>query len=192
MLILPACRPATEAPVEAEAPPAAETEPAATAMDTFIFGRGADSIQLDPVLVTDGKSFRVTGQVFNSLHAFEQGAPDPVPSLAEKCTRNADSSVWDCKLRGGVKFHDGTDFNADAVAFNLERWRSLDNPYHVPSEVFECEESTWGGFDDSSLDAGLLVTNDPFAVAHLDQEGALHLPEGPGCGVKLVNKNLTY
>jgi L-alanine-DL-glutamate epimerase-like enolase superfamily enzyme len=41
------------------------------------------------------------------------------------------------------------------------------------------------------LDAGLLVTNDPFAGAHLDQEGALHLPEGPGCGVKLVNKNFT-
>lgn len=41
------------------------------------------------------------------------------------------------------------------------------------------------------LDAGLLVTNDPFAGAHLDQEGALHLPEGPGCGVKLVNKALT-
>jgi peptide/nickel transport system substrate-binding protein len=151
MLILSACGPATETPVETEAPPAAETEPAAPAKDTFIFGRGADSVQLDPILVTDGESFRVTGQVLDSLYAFEQGTTNPVPSLAEKCTPNADSSVWDCKLREGVKFHDGTDFNADAVIFNFERWRFTDNPYHFPSQVFEYYEAMWGGFDDASL-----------------------------------------
>ena len=118
--------------------------------DTFIFGRGADSVQLDPALVTDGESFRVTGQVLDSLYAFELGTTNPVPSLAE-CTPNEDASVWACKLREGVKFHDGTDFNADAVIFNFERWRFTDHPYHFPSQVFEYYEAMWGGFDDASI-----------------------------------------
>jgi len=70
--------------------------------------------------------------------------------LAE-CTPNEDASVWACKLREGVKFHDGTDFNADAVIFNFERWRFTDHPYHFPSQVFEYYEAMWGGFDDDSI-----------------------------------------
>lgn len=147
-MLLSSCAAPTAAPTETvvktEEP--SETE---VVKDTFIFGRGADSVQLDPALVTDGESFRVTGQVLDSLYAFEQGTTNPVPSLAE-CTPNEDASVWTCKLREGVKFHDGTDFNADAVIFNFERWRFTDNPYHFPSQVFEYYEAMWGGFDDAS------------------------------------------
>ena len=148
-MLLSACAAPTAAPTET----AVKTEePSETEVvkDTFIFGRGADSVQLDPALVTDGESFRVTGQVLDSLYAFEQGTTNPVPSLAE-CTPNEDASVWACKLREGVKFHDGTDFNADAVIFNFERWRFTDNPYHFPSQVFEYYEAMWGGFDDASI-----------------------------------------
>ena len=140
---------APEAPVETVVEPEVPVE-TEVSKDTFIFGRGADSVQLDPALVTDGESFRVTGQVLDSLYAFEQGTTNPVPSLAE-CTPNEDASVWPCKLREGVKIHDGTDFNADAVIFNFERWRFTDNPYHFPSQVFEYYEAMWGGFDDASI-----------------------------------------
>lgn len=162
-MLLSACAAPAEAPadvpaeteVEPEAPEETVEEPEEPAetevvKDSFIFGRGADSVQLDPALVTDGESFRVTGQVLDSLYAFEQGTTNPVPSLAE-CTPNEDASVWACKLREGVKFHDGTDFNADAVIFNFERWRFTDNPYHYPSQVFEYYEAMWGGFDDASI-----------------------------------------
>ena len=131
----------TQAPTETESP--------VSAKDTFIFGRGGDSVQLDPILVTDGESFRVTGQILDSLYKFEQGTTNPVPALAE-CTPNENASVWTCKLREGVKFHDGTDFNADAVIFNFERWRFTDHPFHFPSQVFEYYEAMWGGFDDQS------------------------------------------
>jgi len=131
----------TEAPAETEAP--------VSQKDTFIFGRGGDSVQLDPILVTDGESFRVTGQILDSLYKFEQGTTNPVPALAE-CTANEDASVWTCKLREGIKFHDGTDFNADAVIFNFERWRFTDHPFHFPSQVFEYYEAMWGGFDENS------------------------------------------
>jgi peptide/nickel transport system substrate-binding protein len=117
---------------------------------TFIFGRGGDSVQLDPAIVTDGESFRVTGQCLEPLYQYEPGSTNPIPALATGCTPNEDGTEWTCELRQGVKFHDGTDFNADAVIFNFERWRFTDNPYHFESQVFEYYEYMWGGFDDAS------------------------------------------
>ena len=119
--------------------------------DTFVFGRGGDSVGLDPAIVTDGESFRVTGQVLEPLFQYEEGSTKPVPALAESCTANDTSTEWTCVLRQGVKFHDGTDFNADAVIFNYDRWRVTDSPYHYDSQVFEYYEYMWGGFDDTSI-----------------------------------------
>jgi len=118
---------------------------------TFIFGRGGDSVQLDPAIVTDGESFRVTGQCLEALYQYEPGSTKAIPALATECTPNAASTEWTCKLRQGVKFHDGTDFNADAVIFNFERWRFTTNPYHFESQVFEYYEYMWFGFDDDSV-----------------------------------------
>lgn len=118
---------------------------------TFIFGRGGDSIQLDPAIVTDGESFRVTGQCLEPLYQYEPGSTLPIPALATDCTANQESTEWTCELREGVKFHDGTDFNADAVIFNFERWRFTDHPYHFDSQVFEYYEYMFNGFDDDSM-----------------------------------------
>ena len=43
------------------------------------------------------------------------------PRLAESWTHSDDYKVWTFKLRPGVKFHDGTPFNAQAVAWNYAR-----------------------------------------------------------------------
>ncbi|HSJ58436.1 MAG TPA: ABC transporter substrate-binding protein, partial [Anaerolineae bacterium] len=137
----------TQAPAE-EPTTAAEPAPGG---GTFIFGRGGDSVQLDPAIVTDSESFRVTGQCLEPLYQYEQGSTTPVPALATECTPNEDSTEWTCTLREGVQFHDGTPFNADAVIFNFERWRFTDNPYHFESQVFEYYEYMWGGFDDASM-----------------------------------------
>jgi peptide/nickel transport system substrate-binding protein len=119
--------------------------------DTFIFGRGGDSVQLDPAIVTDGESFRVTGQILEPLYQYEPGSTTPIPALAEECVPNDAATEWTCTLRQGVTFHDGTEFNADAVVFNFDRWRFTDNPYHFESQVFEYYEYMWGGFDDASI-----------------------------------------
>src|SRR3990170_3768957 len=148
----------TEEPVVTEEP--VMTEEAAQGPVTFIFGRGADSVQLDPAIVTDGESFRVTGQVLEPLYQYEHGTTVPVPALATGCTPNADATVWECKLREGVKFHDGTDFNADAVVFNFERWRFTDNPLYFESQVFEYYEAQFGGFDDASIITSVEAVDD--------------------------------
>lgn len=127
-----------------------ETEAPAAEEKVFIFGRGGDTVGMDLAIVTDGESTRTAGQILEPLYTFEDGTTVPKPALAEECTPNEDATEWTCTLRQGVKFHDGTDFNADAVIFNFDRWRFTDNPYHFESQVFEYYEAMWGGFDDAS------------------------------------------
>jgi peptide/nickel transport system substrate-binding protein len=59
------------------------------------------------------------------------------PGLAEKWEQDpADSKTWIFHLRHGVKFHDGTDFNADAVVWNFERFFNTTSPqFEAPSSA---------------------------------------------------------
>jgi peptide/nickel transport system substrate-binding protein len=51
------------------------------------------------------------------------------PGLAETYEQAADDKkTWIFHLRHGVKFHDGTDFNADAVIWNMDRYFKNDSP----------------------------------------------------------------
>jgi ABC-type transport system substrate-binding protein len=59
------------------------------------------------------------------------------PGLAEKWEQAPDDNkTWIFHLRQGVKFHDGTDFNADAVIWNLDRYFKNDSPqYELPGSA---------------------------------------------------------
>jgi peptide/nickel transport system substrate-binding protein len=59
------------------------------------------------------------------------------PGLAEKWEQDPeDNKTWIFHLRQGVKFHDGTDFNADAVIWNLDRYFSSTSPqFEAPSSA---------------------------------------------------------
>jgi peptide/nickel transport system substrate-binding protein len=121
----------------------------------FIFGRGGDSVQLDPAVVTDGESFRVTGQVLEPLFQYEDGGTRPIPALATDYSVSDDGQEWTINLRKGVKFHDGTPFNADAVVLNFERQWKTDHPLHFESQVYEYWEYMFNGFDEDCLITGI-------------------------------------
>ncbi len=48
------------------------------------------------------------------------------PLLATEWEASADGLSWTFKLREGVKFHDGTDFTAEAVKYSIDRVKTLD------------------------------------------------------------------
>jgi peptide/nickel transport system substrate-binding protein len=59
-----------------------------------------------------------------------------IPGLAtEWKVEDADHTKWTFKLRPGVKFHDGSDFNADAVVWNVEKVLKKDALQYDASQV---------------------------------------------------------
>ena len=80
---------------------------------------------LDPlVALGNGTSGAIQmAAVYDTLMRYDIETKTYKPQLAESLTPNADATEWTLKLRAGVKFSDGTDLNADAVRFSLQRHR---------------------------------------------------------------------
>ena len=93
---------------------------------TLVFGAAGDPAMFDPAFASDGETFRVARQIHEGLLTNELGGTDPEPQLAEDWEVSDDGLEYTFNLRQGVKFHDGTDFNADAVCFNFERWYNFE------------------------------------------------------------------
>lgn len=138
---------------------AAATSAAATAAGgvvsggTFRFAQSGDPTVLDPWNVTDGNSLLVTRQIFESLVDYEPTGFKIVPKLAESWSPSPDGKTWTFNLRKGVKFHDGTDFNADAVVFNFDRARQAKSQYRGKpiGDEYAYYSDMWNGFDNDSI-----------------------------------------
>ena len=93
-----------------------------TASDTFVFGASADPVSLDPAVTSDGESFRPQIQIYETLVSQVPGTTRPTPGLATRWKSSNGGKTWTFTLRSGVKFHDGTTFDAKAVCANFDRW----------------------------------------------------------------------
>lgn len=101
---------------------------------TFVFGRSGDSVGLDPIQVTDGESFKVTQQIYDTIVMYKPGTTEVIPGLAKDWDVSEDGTTWTFYLREGVNFHDGNPVDAEAVKWNFERWGQEDHPYHIGGE----------------------------------------------------------
>ncbi len=90
--------------------------------DTFVFAASSDPVMLDPAMASDGETFRVARQQFEGLLGTKPGTTDLDPLLATAWKASPDNTSFTFTLRQGVKFSDGTDFNAEAVCANFDRW----------------------------------------------------------------------
>ncbi|MEO3742282.1 ABC transporter substrate-binding protein [Plantactinospora sp. B5E13] len=113
--------------------------------DTLVFGVAGDPKVLDPSLASDGESLRIARQMFETLVKPEEGGTKVTPGLAESWTPDSTGTVWTFKLRSGVKFHDGTDFNAEAVCVNFNRWYNATGLMQSP-DVTPYWQDVMGGF----------------------------------------------
>jgi len=89
--------------------------------DTLIYAQGAEPRGLDPALVDDGESAKVMCNIYEGLLKYNKDSTKVEPSLAKSWVVSPDGLTYTFKLQEGVKFQDGTDFNADAVKFNIDR-----------------------------------------------------------------------
>ncbi|HEY7516192.1 MAG TPA: ABC transporter substrate-binding protein [Vicinamibacteria bacterium] len=96
----------------------------ATAADTLVVGLLAEPGSLDPHRATDLVSAAVVVNVCEPLVRFRPGGSRPEGALATTWA-TIDRRTWTFTLREGVRFHDGTLLDADAVVANLERLRRL-------------------------------------------------------------------
>jgi peptide/nickel transport system substrate-binding protein len=83
---------------------------------------------LDPAMGYNG--FMAFGEIFDTLSLYQPGNPLPQPGLAQSWSVTPDGLTWSFVIRPNVKFHDGSNLDAQAVMDNFMRWWDPANPYH--------------------------------------------------------------
>ncbi len=92
---------------------------------TFIFGAAGNPKMFDPTFTDEGETYRITRQMLDTLIQNKPGTADLEPSLAEKWDQSDGGKTWTFTLKQGVKFSDGSAFDAAAVCFNFDRWYNM-------------------------------------------------------------------
>ena len=98
----------------------------ALASKDVVLAIGYQPETLDPYNTNTTITTAVTKSFYEGLFQFDKDLK-VVPVLAEGYELSKDGLVYTLKLRQGVKFHDGTDFNAEAVKFVLDRVMNPEN-----------------------------------------------------------------
>ncbi len=92
--------------------------PAAQAQNLTI-AVGGNITSMDPHFHNLGPNNNIAQYFFDRLVHFDH-QQRPIPGLAESW-RAIDATTWEFKLRKGVKFHDGSDFDAQDVLATFKR-----------------------------------------------------------------------
>ncbi|MEH6693143.1 MAG: ABC transporter substrate-binding protein [Pseudorhizobium pelagicum] len=106
------------------------TAAAQTPPNVLIVGQIAEPQSLDPHAVTATNDFRILVNLYDGLVRYKDGTLEVEPALAESWTISDDGKTYTFTLRQGVKFHDGSAFDATAVKFNFDRMLKEDHPFH--------------------------------------------------------------
>jgi peptide/nickel transport system substrate-binding protein len=87
---------------------------------TVKWARSGDSLTLDPHAQNEGPTHALAHHIYEPL-IIRDHQGKALPALAVSWGLTSDPTVWEFKLRPGVKFHDGTPFTADDVIYSFTR-----------------------------------------------------------------------
>lgn len=87
---------------------------------TVALGHGLDYVGVDPF--GPGRENTLLETVVYEPLALENSPGQFEPALAESWSVSPDGRTWTFRLRRGVKFHDGSDFDSRAVLYAFERY----------------------------------------------------------------------
>ena len=85
-----------------------------------VIAQGVDPSTLDMMNQSETPASNVGRQIFDTLVERDPNLKI-VPTLATELPKLVAPTTWEVKLRKGVKFHNGEEFNAESVKFSLER-----------------------------------------------------------------------
>jgi peptide/nickel transport system substrate-binding protein len=87
---------------------------------TVKWARSGDSLTLDPHAQNEGPTHTLAHHIYEPL-IIRDNQGKALPALAVSWGLTSDPTVWEFKLRPGVKFHDGAPFTADDVIYSFNR-----------------------------------------------------------------------
>ena len=103
---------------------------------TLVWGMETDIDPIDPQTVNSWATWRVNYQLAETLVSKDLtvdtggGEQPDIMKLAESVEVSEDGTEYTFTLRQGVKFHDGTDFNAEAVSLNWARFKDTEYAFY--------------------------------------------------------------
>jgi peptide/nickel transport system substrate-binding protein len=85
---------------------------------------------LDPVKLAGGGTVggMELAAIYDTIMRYNPTTKQYDPRTAQSFLPNSDYSVWTLKLKPGIKFTDGTDYNAAAVKFSVDRELAVGSP----------------------------------------------------------------
>jgi peptide/nickel transport system substrate-binding protein len=124
----------TAAPAAPTAAPAAKAPAAVKSAVEIKIALASEPNTFDPHLTVGRNTQIFIANVFDGLSGRDQRA-QVVPALATEWKVLDDRLGWQLKLRQGVKFHNGDDFNAESVKFTVDRAIDPATKATISSEV---------------------------------------------------------
>jgi ABC-type transport system substrate-binding protein len=144
--------------------------------DTLRVAIGIDPDTLDPAAQTTTTAAQIVDMMAETLVTLDSSGKLQ-PLLATKWDQASDGMSWTFTLRSGVKFSDGTPFNAAAVKFSIDRLLS--------PTTFKSQPGVLGGktgidhvvaVDDTHVQFFLKTKFSPFAAALSQTNAAIISP----------------
>lgn len=133
----PTAAPKPAAPTSAPVP--ATSVPAAPQTLFVAWGQKVDN--LDPQSARGNRNWWVLAEMYDTLTTLPGQSLEAKPYLAESWTVSADGKEYTFKLRKGVKFVSGNDFNAQAVKFSMDRLQTIGlGPLYMTTGVYNRTE----------------------------------------------------